>query len=67
MTIYDLDIEAKWVGTDSEGEEVLGRVHIPEFSHEVVDGLSDYNVRLQSQTVPTSRAWHTLPTWLSSN
>lgn len=44
LTIYDLDIEAKWTGATKDGDDVSGTVHIPEFSHEVLDGLSEYNV-----------------------
>lgn len=42
LTIYDLEIEAKWKGNKKDGEEVTGRLSIPEFSHEMIDGLSDY-------------------------
>lgn len=45
MTIYDLEIEATWEGTDAEGNEVKGTLSVPEFSHEAIDGLSDYVVR----------------------
>jgi hypothetical protein len=39
LTIYDLEIEAKWKGTSAAGDEVTGRLSIPEFSHEAADGL----------------------------
>ncbi|WOO77089.1 putative protein [Vanrija pseudolonga] len=42
LTIYDLEVEAKWKGTGKSGEEVTGRLSIPEFSHEMIDGISDY-------------------------
>jgi activator of HSP90 ATPase len=42
LTIYDFEIEAKWKGTAADGTEVTGRLSIPEFSHETIDGLSDY-------------------------
>jgi activator of HSP90 ATPase len=45
LTIYDLEFEAKWVGKDKDGEEVKGNVKVTEFSHEAIDGLSDYEVR----------------------
>lgn len=45
LTIYDLEVEAKWEGKTAEGEDVKGTLRIPEFSHEAIDGLSDYVVR----------------------
>lgn len=42
LTIYDIEIEAKWKGTTKSGKEVTGRLSVPEFSHEAIDGLSDY-------------------------
>ena len=37
----------RWSGKTAEGEDVAGRLIIPEVSHEVtVDGLSDYVVCL---------------------
>ena len=43
LTIYDLAVEAQWVGKAGE-EEVKGTVKVPEVSHEAIDGLSDYEV-----------------------
>jgi hypothetical protein len=34
----------QWIGTTSEGEEAKGSIKITEFSHEVLDGLSEYCV-----------------------
>lgn len=35
----------EWKGAASDGTEVVGKVTVPEVSHEVtVDGLSDYQV-----------------------
>lgn len=42
LTIYDLEVRAKWKGTSTSGDEVTGTLFIPEFSHEQLDGLSDY-------------------------
>lgn len=42
MTIYDLQFDAKWKGTTASGDEVTGKLSCPEFSHEQVDGLEDY-------------------------
>ncbi|KAL1413500.1 Co-chaperone [Vanrija albida] len=42
LTIYDLEVEAKWKGAGPAGEEVTGRLSIPEFSHEMIDGISEY-------------------------
>jgi hypothetical protein len=44
LTIYDLEVEAKWAGKVGE-EEIKGKVRVPEVSHEAIDGLSDYEVR----------------------
>lgn len=45
ITIYDCKIELEWSGTASDGTEVIGRVLIPEVSHEItLDGLADYAV-----------------------
>jgi activator of HSP90 ATPase len=48
LTIYDLEVEAVWVGKDSNGEEVKGTLKVPEVSHEAIDGLSDYVVSAKS-------------------
>lgn len=42
LTIYDLEVSAKWAGTNAAGDEFTGTLAIPEFSHETIDGLSDY-------------------------
>lgn len=34
----------QWIGTTSEGEEAKGQIRVTEFSHEVLDGLSEYCV-----------------------
>ena len=47
MTIYDLDMTLGWTATVAADETTLeGTVQIPEVSHEAIDGLSDYAVRL---------------------
>jgi hypothetical protein len=38
----------QWVGTTTDGAEAKGTVKVTEFSHEVLDGLSEYCV---SQTL----------------
>lgn len=43
MTIYDLEIEMSWKGS-IDGEDVEGKLTVPEVSHEAIDGLSDYAV-----------------------
>jgi hypothetical protein len=43
LTIYDLEVEAKWVGKKGE-DEVDGTLKITEFGHEAIDGLSEYEV-----------------------
>ncbi|WRT66256.1 uncharacterized protein IL334_003209 [Kwoniella shivajii] len=42
LTIYDLEVEAKWSGKAKDGSDVEGTLRIPEVSHEAIDGLSDY-------------------------
>ncbi|WWC89442.1 uncharacterized protein L201_004366 [Kwoniella dendrophila CBS 6074] len=42
LTIYDLEVEAKWAGKAKDGSEVNGTLKVPEVSHEAIDGLSDY-------------------------
>ncbi|WVW83787.1 hypothetical protein I302_105808 [Kwoniella bestiolae CBS 10118] len=42
LTIYDLEVEAKWIGKAKDGKDVEGTLKIPEVSHEAIDGLSDY-------------------------
>ncbi|WWC70308.1 uncharacterized protein I206_104258 [Kwoniella pini CBS 10737] len=42
LTIYDLEVEAKWSGKAKDGSEVNGTLKVPEVSHEAIDGLSDY-------------------------
>ncbi|KAK6910217.1 chaperone activator [Kwoniella mangroviensis CBS 8886] len=42
LTIYDLEVEAKWTGKAGDGSDVEGTLKIPEVSHEAIDGLSDY-------------------------
>ncbi|WWC61767.1 uncharacterized protein I303_104352 [Kwoniella dejecticola CBS 10117] len=42
LTIYDLEVEAKWSGKAQDGTEVSGTLKVPEVSHEAIDGLSDY-------------------------
>lgn len=44
LTIYDFEVELRWEGKSSDGEEVKGTVKVPEVSHEAIDGLSDYVV-----------------------
>lgn len=44
LTIYDLEVDLAWTGTNAEGEEVKGTLKVPEVSHEAIDGLSDYVV-----------------------
>lgn len=48
LTIYDLQFDAKWKGTTASGEEVTGKVSCPEFSHEQVDGLEDYQFQFSA-------------------
>ncbi len=46
LTIYDCRVVLKWSGKTAEGEDVAGRLTIPEVSHEItLDGLSEYVVR----------------------
>ncbi|WVR07138.1 hypothetical protein IAU60_004179 [Kwoniella sp. DSM 27419] len=42
LTIYDLEVEAKWTGKAKDGSDVNGTLKVPEVSHEAIDGLSDY-------------------------
>lgn len=42
LTIYDLEISAKWKGANAAGDEFTGALKMPEFSHETIDGLSEY-------------------------
>lgn len=42
LTIYDLALKAKWTGTSTSGDEITGTLSIPEFSHEQLDGISEY-------------------------
>ncbi|OCF40485.1 chaperone activator [Kwoniella heveanensis CBS 569] len=42
LTIYDLEVQAKWTGKAKDGSEVNGTLKVPEMSHEAIDGLSDY-------------------------
>ncbi|KAI0819058.1 activator of Hsp90 ATPase [Irpex lacteus] len=43
LTIYDCRVVLKWSGKTAEGEDVAGRLTIPEVSHEItLDGLSEY-------------------------
>ncbi|WVQ99307.1 hypothetical protein IAU59_006439 [Kwoniella sp. CBS 9459] len=42
LTIYDLEVQAKWTGKAKDGSEVTGTLKVPEMSHEAIDGLSDY-------------------------
>ncbi|ORX36754.1 putative chaperone activator [Kockovaella imperatae] len=42
LTIYDLEVELSWTGSDAEGSEVKGKIKCPEVSHEAIDGLSEY-------------------------
>jgi hypothetical protein len=49
ITIYDVKVIINWTGTGPEGAEARGSLTIPEVSHEVTDGLSDYVVRVLSQ------------------
>jgi activator of HSP90 ATPase len=45
ITIFDCKVELEWTGTTSDGNDVKGKLTIPEVSHEItVDGLSDYQV-----------------------
>lgn len=46
LTIYDLEVELTWTGKNADGEEATGTLKVPEVSHEAIDGLSDYVVRL---------------------
>ncbi len=46
LTIYDLELEMRWEGVAEDGSEVKGTLRIPEVSHEAIDGLSDYVVRI---------------------
>ena len=46
LTIYDLRVVAEWAGTGADGSEVKGTVTVPEVSHEAIDGLSEYEVRI---------------------
>lgn len=52
ITIYDCRVEAEWTGTTSTGTEVKGQLVIPEVSHEMSDGISDYEVCLCRWTPP---------------
>lgn len=46
ITIYDCKVELSWAGKTADGEDVKGRLTIPEVSHEItLDGLSEYVVR----------------------
>ncbi|AAW40882.1 chaperone activator, putative [Cryptococcus deneoformans JEC21] len=42
LTIYDLEVQASWIGKTKDGNEVKGTLKIPEVSHEAIDGVSDY-------------------------
>ncbi|KAI0699986.1 activator of Hsp90 ATPase [Cytidiella melzeri] len=43
LTIYDCKVQLLWAGKTADGEDVAGRLTIPEVSHEItLDGLSDY-------------------------
>ncbi|EKM55032.1 uncharacterized protein PHACADRAFT_255354 [Phanerochaete carnosa HHB-10118-sp] len=43
LTIYDCKVELKWTGKTADGTEVLGKLTIPEVSHEItLDGISEY-------------------------
>ncbi|GJE96420.1 activator of Hsp90 ATPase [Phanerochaete sordida] len=43
LTIYECRVELKWSGKAEDGTEVLGKLSIPEVSHEItLDGLSEY-------------------------
>lgn len=45
VTIYDLDMTLAWTATLADETTIAGTVHVPEVSHEAIDGLSDYSVR----------------------
>lgn len=46
ITIYDCKIDLKWAATAADGTEAKGTLTVPEVSHEMPDGLSDYVVRV---------------------
>ncbi|TFL07333.1 activator of Hsp90 ATPase [Pterulicium gracile] len=50
ITIYDCRVEAEWTGTTSTGTEVKGQLVIPEVSHEMSDGISDYEFHWSMNT-----------------
>ncbi|GMK59170.1 hypothetical protein CspeluHIS016_0701850 [Cutaneotrichosporon spelunceum] len=60
LTIYDLQVAAKWAGSDGT-TEFSGTLNIPELSHEAIDGLSDYvfdiTIDQSSKDADSFRAW----------
>ncbi|BEI89645.1 uncharacterized protein CcaverHIS019_0210070 [Cutaneotrichosporon cavernicola] len=60
LTIYDLQVSSKWTGSDGTNE-FSGELKIPEFSHETIDGLSDYvfdiSIDQSSKEADVFRAW----------
>ncbi|AFR92439.2 chaperone activator [Cryptococcus neoformans C23] len=42
LTIYDLEVQASWIGKTKDGNEIKGTLKVPEVSHEAIDGVSDY-------------------------
>ena len=44
LTIYDLEVQLSFEGSDAGGADVKGTIKCPEVSHEAVDGLSEYVV-----------------------
>lgn len=61
LTIYDLEVAAKWTGKNAAGDEFSGTLNIPEFSHETIDGLSDYvfdiSIDQGSKEADAFRSW----------
>ncbi|KAA1469215.1 activator of Hsp90 ATPase [Dentipellis sp. KUC8613] len=57
ITIYDCKVVLQWSGTAADGSEVVGRLVVPEVSHEItLDGLSDYSYEwsLTSERTPAA-------------
>ncbi|KAI9639523.1 activator of Hsp90 ATPase [Dioszegia hungarica] len=62
LTIYDFEVVLQWIGTTSEGEEAKGSIKITEFSHEVLDGLSEYCYETTLSSTSTKDAQSLLAT-----
>ncbi|CAK9785631.1 unnamed protein product [Cutaneotrichosporon oleaginosum] len=61
LTIYDMEVSAKWAGSNASGDEFTGTLQLREFTHEAIDGLTDYvfetGIEQSGGAADAFRAW----------